>query len=235
MRLSSVLWPLFFLSHWLLCGFIAWHLFAKVDFAYPLAYQALNIEEHIQTYGPQNRYRDGFANTDEAQHLRLFAEINQAIHQDPAALADITYTTEAGSAELLLRRDEVIHLQDVARLVEGVYTLGWACLALSLLSVLILHFRRSPLPRARNIIAVFTGVISLACISVLLIGPKKVFYTLHTWVFPPDHPWFFYYQDSLMTTLMKAPDLFGFIAVLLLLLWMALWGISLPILVRLWR
>jgi hypothetical protein len=39
-----------------------------------------------------------------------------------------------------------------------------------------------------------------------------VFYALHDWIFPPDRPWFFYYQDSLLTTMMKAPDLFGAIA-----------------------
>ena len=31
---------------------------------------------------------------------------------------------------------------------------------------------------------------------------------MHEMVFPDDHQWFFYYQDSLMTTLMKAPDIF---------------------------
>jgi hypothetical protein len=38
---------------------------------------------------------------------------------------------------------------------------------------------------------------------------------MHVWVFPADHQWFFYYQDSLMSTLMKAPYLFGYIAVAL--------------------
>lgn len=45
------------------------------------------------------------------------------------------------------------------------------------------------------------------------IGPTRVFYTLHEWVFPSDHQWMFSYQESLMTTLMKAPDLFAAIAV----------------------
>jgi hypothetical protein len=46
----------------------------------------------------------------------------------------------------------------------------------------------------------------------VLFGPVNVFYKLHTWIFPADHQWFFYYQESLMTTLMKAPDIFGGIA-----------------------
>jgi hypothetical protein len=42
-----------------------------------------------------------------------------------------------------------------------------------------------------------------------------VFYGLHTWIFPPGHAWFFYYQDSLMTMMMKAPELFAYIALTL--------------------
>jgi hypothetical protein len=41
-------------------------------------------------------------------------------------------------------------------------------------------------------------------------------------VFPEGHQWFFYYQDSLMSTLMKAPYLFGYIALALLVLTLAL-------------
>ena len=44
------------------------------------------------------------------------------------------------------------------------------------------------------------------------------FYALHEWIFPDNHQWFFYYQESLMTVLMKAPDLFGAISVLIALL-----------------
>jgi hypothetical protein len=43
-------------------------------------------------------------------------------------------------------------------------------------------------------------------------------------VFPPGHAWFFYYEDSLMTTLMQAPHLFGFIAVAIGVLALALFG-----------
>ncbi len=56
----------------------------------------------------------------------------------------------------------------------------------------------------------------LAMVVWLLIsGPEAVFYQFHIWLFPADHEWFFYWQDSLMSTLMKAPVLFGGIAVVL--------------------
>lgn len=56
------------------------------------------------------------------------------------------------------------------------------------------------------------GFSALTTITLILFGPTKMFYWLHTKIFPHNHQWFFYYQESLMTTLMKAPDLFGFIA-----------------------
>ncbi len=50
---------------------------------------------------------------------------------------------------------------------------------------------------------------------VLVIGRARCFYQFHVWIFPDDHQWFFYYQESLMSTLMKAPVLFGYIAAVL--------------------
>ena len=54
--------------------------------------------------------------------------------------------------------------------------------------------------------------------GLLTLGGKAVFYQLHIWIFPANHQWFFYYQDSLMSTMMKAPDLFAYIAISLSLL-----------------
>lgn len=232
--LSRILWPVFLLGHWLSCGFIAWILLAQIDFAYPQAYQALNINQHIAQYGPENRYRDHFADTAKQQHLELFGQINAAIHHAPDKLATITFTPSNGDTQTLLRRDEVLHLTDVAHLIDGVYALGYASLVAMLLGGFLLGRQRSPLPRPKKVVASVCGSIAAIVAVVFIVGPKKVFYYLHTWVFPPEHPWFFYYQDSLMTTLMKAPDLFGFIAALLLALWLMLWGASLFIITRLW-
>ena len=48
----------------------------------------------------------------------------------------------------------------------------------------------------------------LCGIVIFAVGAHDVFKAMHEMVFPDDHQWFFYYQDSLMTTLMKAPDIF---------------------------
>jgi hypothetical protein len=82
-------------------------------------------------------------------------------------------------------------------------------------------------------LTVCAAVLAVAVIAVLLIGPKTVFYTLHTWVFPAGHAWFFYYQDSLMTTLMQAPNLFAGIAAEVLLLTVTLFALLITFAARL--
>src|SRR5690606_31330472 len=205
-----------------------------VDFIYPGAYHWLGIETHIAEFGPQNRHRQDFAETSAAQHKALFAEINRAIHRDPTTLETITYTTASGQTYPLLHRDEILHLTDVARLIDGVYWLGFTALALTLLTVAGLLRGGAVFPRARAVVAGTLVIIVSIGALFLAMGPKQRFYHLHVWIFPHDHPWFFYYQDSLMTTLMKAPDLFGVIAIILLSLWLLLWGLSLWLLVRYW-
>jgi len=59
---------------------------------------------------------------------------------------------------------------------------------------------------------VLAGGLALASFDV---GEGGLFAWLHEQVFPPGHQWFFYYQESLMTTLMKAPHLFGPVALAL--------------------
>ena len=50
---------------------------------------------------------------------------------------------------------------------------------------------------------------TLSILSFSVFGFTDIFYYLHTVVFPNNHQWFFYYQESLMSSLMKAPDLFA--------------------------
>lgn len=234
MRINSPLWIVFLLGHWLSCGFIAWNLLASVNFGYATAYDWLDIDQHIATYGPQNRNRQDFETTDKDQHLDLFAQINHAVHSAPQQLYTIEFQPAKGPSQTLLTKPEAVHLTDVAILIDKVFILGWISLGATFIGVLPLWRRRARLPRPSRVFASVVGSVVVAMAIVFAVGPKKVFYYLHTWAFPPEHPWFFYYQDSLMTTLMKAPDLFGFIAAILLGLWLLLWMATLLIITRLW-
>jgi hypothetical protein len=203
----SLLWSAFFL---------AWVTLVPVDFGYGWLYERLAIAEHIERYGPQNLYKQGFEHTDRQHRLALFGEIVTAIHQRGAGLAELSYPGPGGRSVTLLREPERIHLQSVARLIETLRWISYAMLGLLIVSVALLWRMRRPLPAARRVLGVTLALVALTALMVLALGPERVFNTLHTWIFPAGEQWYFYYQESLMTTLMKAPDLFGAIALLLL-------------------
>ncbi|MGK0673933.1 MAG: DUF1461 domain-containing protein [Halothiobacillaceae bacterium] len=195
---------------------LAWLLLAKVDFLYPVAYRLLDIPATLNTFVPQNRHgRQDFIRTDAAEHARLFAAMAEAVRHGGKGLEELRYHDPQGR-ELgrLLTRDEVTHLRDVAHLVErgeraGLLALvGWAVFAL------LLGLKHVPLPSAGRLLAGSVASLAVLAGASFVLGPVEVFYALHRWVFPPDHPWFFYYQDSLMSSLMQAPNLFGFIGAL---------------------
>ena len=199
----------------LLAGFwLTWAGLSQANFAYPLAYEWLDIRGHIATFGPQNRYRFGYHTLKDADHQAHFAAIVDAIHHNGQGLEGLAYTTADGRHSSLLRPAEILHLQDVSRLVTHWWRVGLGATLLWLTGMVWITLRRWPPPSPARVAAAGLALTALVTASVLLIGPVKVFYAAHDAVFPPGHEWFFYYQDSLMTTLMKAPDLFGFIAVL---------------------
>jgi len=201
----------------LICSvFISWVLLAQVNFAYPALHWSMNIEQHIDKYGPQNRYRDQFEITDKPEQVRLFAAIVDSIHNQGSGLEDLTYHSPSGEPiDTLLRKPEVIHLQDVSHLISTFYSVSIVFILLTCLCIGIFKYQNTRLPSLKQQAIGILGFSILCFAIVMLIGPVNVFYALHEWVFPDNHQWFFYYQESLMTVLMKAPDLFGAITVLI--------------------
>ncbi len=106
----------------------------------------------------------------------------------------------------------------MANLIEKLKYAGGAISLIWVIVSLVFIYRRIPFPKLFQQSISMIAVIAICGFGVILIGPVKVFYQLHEWVFPDNHQWFFYYQESLMTILMKAPDLFGGIAILLIVL-----------------
>ena len=220
---APLVWCLVLISQLIVGALIAWQILAQTHFAYPLAYDALAIDEHITRFAPKNRFRPHFETTDKEQHLQLFAEIGEAIQDHGNGLADITYVTSTGRKIQLLRKAEVIHLQDVANLVDFFYLVAGISVVVLLVSLVTAWKLSLRFPGVKAIALGIVAVIAAVSLPLLVIGPKKVFYWLHVQIFPPEHEWFFYYQESLMTTLMKAPDLFGFIGALLGVLGLVFW------------
>ena len=225
-------WPVFFLTHFLVMALLAWHLVAQIHFAYPIGYRLLGLEQHIAEYAPLNRYKKDFESTTKEDHWRLFGEISDAVQNSGHGLRNISYKTSNGKLTALMHEAEIIHLQDVANLIDVFYLTGigagiiWLCL------LIVARVYTLALPSLHRVSLGFLGTLLSISVLVLLIGATKIFYWLHTKIFPENHQWFFYYQDSLMTTLMKAPDIFAFITLVLLILLIICWGFSYWIMTR---
>lgn len=224
--LRCCFWPAFFFSHFIATTLLAWHLLAQVHFVYPLGYQLLGLESHIAEYAPMNRYKDNFEQVSKEDHWRLFGEISDAVQNNGKGLEDIQYPLKNGQSIALMHKAEIIHLQDVANLINVFYLVGIICGVTWLCLLGTAKLIKLTPPSLSKVSLGFVGAILSTSVLILFIGAKKVFYWLHIQIFPDNHQWFFYYQDSLMTTLMKAPDIFAFITVVLLALLVGLWGAS---------
>lgn len=216
---QNIIWFLFYYAL-LVCSFAtSWLVHKQINFAYPAWYQVLQIQNHIDEYAPQNKFqKQSFQTTSPKQHISLFAQINTAIHQNGIGLESIRYRGENQYSQQLLTQAEIVHLKDVASLINTLSLISIAHLIMCILLVIYIKQCRVNRPKATAILAT-TTISALTLIGTLLIyGFEQVFYQLHQWVFPKNHQWFFYYQDSLMSTLMKAPDLFAYISMTLTLL-----------------
>lgn len=221
---AALPWAGLFVFSFLAALFVAWHLLASVNFLYGAWYDVLDIDQTIATYGPRNRHRQGFAQTDKREHQRLFGAIVTAVHDDGSGLEALSYhdpqNNDLGS---FLTDPEIVHLRDVAQLINKVNVTGTAAIAVVLVLLSLIVVRGLPPPSLVRFhisaAAVLTAVVALT----LGLGAKETFYTLHEWVFPPDHQWFFFYRDSLMSTFMQAPNLFSYIAIALAVLTLVLY------------
>jgi hypothetical protein len=199
---------------------LSWQALAKVDFLYSVWYPALSIEEHIRFYAARNETgRQNFVLTTPEEHHRLFGALVQGVHGRGKPLEQIVYRNADGEVlGTFLHADEVGHLRDVAVLVQRLLFAGWTITAVAVLLVLLQGRRGIWLPPFTRVMLGYGIVLAGSGVVIALVGPKQVFDGLHEWIFASGHPWFFYYQESLMTTVIKAPDIFAAIASV----WMAL-------------
>jgi hypothetical protein len=192
---------------------LSWLVLAQMNFSYGFWHDNAGIGAAIDEYGPSNLYRQGFHLTSREQRVDLFAGINRAIHKGGEGLAELTYRVPGHATQTLLRELELVHLQDVANLIDQATYAALAALIIWL--GLLIYYTKvgQPIPSLK--LQLIGTVLFMLAVGVLVavIGPVEVFYGLHELLFPDGHQWFFYYQESLMSTMMKAPELFGWIAV----------------------
>jgi uncharacterized membrane protein len=218
--LQSITFGVYTISSLICAIFISWVLMASIDFAYPVLHDTMDISQHTEKYGPQNRYRNHFENTDRDERIRLFSKINHAIHLQGQGLAQIKYHDKNTQQEIntLLHTSEILHLKDVAILIDVFRYTAMGAFIIWLGLVFLLYKKGISPPNIKQQTISTLGIIAVCTVIILLIGPVNVFYAFHELLFPANHKWFFYYQESLMTILMKAPFLFGYVAILITLL-----------------
>ncbi|MEE9325745.1 MAG: DUF1461 domain-containing protein [Cocleimonas sp.] len=211
-------WSLFLLLSFIVTLPVSWWVLTKVDFFYPTLHDVINIDEHIKKYGPRNQMdRLDFEISDKQTRVELFHGIVEAIQNKGEGLEQLSYQNKQKQSVQLLTNAEIIHLQDVANLLDTLKSVVIGAVLLWLVLILFIFFRRLKTPSTKQLL-LNSMLILLICSGILLLGPEKIFNQLHIWIFPDNHQWFFYYEDSLMSTMMKAPDLFGYIAAMWVLL-----------------
>ncbi len=199
--------------------FIAWQTLSGVNFGYSSLYDWLDIEQTVQEFAPKNQYKQNFELTVKADHIRLFQDIVTAINNHGNGLTEITYVdSKLNQNTPLLHNAEVVHLQDVANLIDSLSQVtAYLLFIFVILLTLIYRFGEWQFPPLLYSLGGTLGICLFAVLVIIVAGAENLFYQWHVLVFPENHQWFFYYHESLMTTLMKAPDIFAYIAVFLVL------------------
>ncbi len=216
----------FFLSISLFCVsfFIAWQICVKTNFLYAVWYEIIEIDKTISTYAPKNKNRQGFEQTSKQEQVRLFSGIVSGIQKKGKGLNELKYKNSSGKViDRLLTDAEIIHLNDVAILVSNFKYLAIIGGLIALIAFVLMLVLNTNLAKFKFHLIGALGLIAIIVILILIAGPTKIFYAGHELIFPNNHQWFFYYEDSLMSTMMKAPALFAPIACELLVLTIALW------------
>ena len=202
----------FAVSSLLIAFGLAWATLYQLEFSYGRWHDVGGIGAAIEKFGPQNYYRFGFAETTKEQREELFQQISYAVHHDGEGLADISYQVPGYPRQTLLTTDEVLHLGDVAVLVNKVKWLVVAGTVCWLLIIFYYYHNGIRPPSVLNQLLAILGLMVVFVLVLIAVGPTKAFSKMHEWVFPPGNPWFFYYQQSLMSTMMWAPRLFAWVA-----------------------
>jgi uncharacterized membrane protein len=220
----NVCWSL---SLWLLCLTVVWIALAQQSFFYKQWYQLLDIDKTITEYAPLNRFgRENFVETNAEEHARLFEVITQAVHQQGNGLSAIEYNLSDEKSAVLLTADEVIHLQDVANLIATATIVMKVVAMIFIFSSLLMRYKEIAITPLKRQWVYAGGLMAVLLVFSLAVGVESLFYWLHTIVFPDNHQWFFYYEDSLMSTLMQAPNIFLPIGIVWLIATCVLWSIA---------
>jgi len=216
------------------CLYVSWQVLSRANFLYDQIYEHNDLEAHVNEFAPLNRNgKESFALTTKAERVRVFNDIAREINVGGGGLGTITYTPEgADAATPFLVEAERDHLQDVTNLVSSLKAIG-AVIASLLIAFygFCWYYKVSRYQYFWRPSGVFVSLFQIATVAALCVaitfalGPQHTFYLLHEWAFSDKAQWYFYFEDSLMTTLM--PEIvFSNIAALLGILTVLTWLVA---------
>lgn len=208
---SHSFWFLFLLLTFVVTLPITWWGLAKVNFFYGPLHDATGIDKHIETYAPRNRFnKKDFEKTTKQVRVSLFNDVVKAIHNNGVGLDSLVFENNQNQNVKLFTDAEITHLKDVAVLLNKLKPVILSLIIIWALVLIWLISKRIKLPSAKRLITMSFIWVVIALL-ILMLGPEKIFNQLHIWAFPKDNQWFFYYEESLMSTMMMAPYLFAYI------------------------
>jgi len=245
------LWFVLFPCLLLVSFYLSWTSLSYKGFMYDVLYDNTKLATFIDLYAPHNRYKKGFELTDREERIRLFETIlnnidisayqvdtkkpQESMNQVEESLMSIQYHSPQGKAiDYLLRDSEVEHLVFVSQLIGQLKKISGFALMLATILLFFIFIKSIPLPKLSSLLISYAIMLVSILLAIAVIGPLNIFVYLHESFFD-GHQWFFYYQESLMTTLMMAPDLFAYFAVIwsILAVWLfiflsfaSVWGLK---------
>ena len=183
------------------------------------------IESHIAEFAPQNRQnRINFELTSKNERIRIVGKILRTVNSKGVGLETIKYfNTDGVPVNLFLTLAEVDHLEDVSVLVHFMNSIAFILIIIFIIIFSLAWRYKTTTPSLLMLTCNMVGFVIIATGCIIFIGPQIVFNELHEWVFADKSEWHFYYQDSLMTTLLKAPDTFATMAILMTAIALIFW------------
>ncbi len=213
MKYPSFAWLLLFPGLLVISLYLSWQVLASQNFLYGFFYDHTELEEFIEYFAPMNRYKPEFQYTNREERIRLFSEVLKSVEDEGKGLEKIVfYSSQGKRLGVLFHEREINHLRLVSSLIEKFKWFAYLNFFIVFCCIWIILGRRIQAPEAQRIVIAYTGLLIVVIALVMLISPARIFTLFHQIFFPETDQWFFYYQDSLMTTLMMAPKLFGYFA-----------------------
>jgi hypothetical protein len=208
-----------------ICLVLSWHFLSKANFFFDTLYDMHQIESHIAEFAPQNRQnRINFELTSKNERIRIVGKILRTVNSKGVGLETIKYfNTDGVPVNLFLTLAEVEHLKDVSVLVHLMNSIAFILMIIFIIIFSLAWRYKTTTPSLLMLTCSMVGFVIITTGCIIFIGPQIVFNELHEWVFADKSEWHFYYQDSLMTTLLKAPDTFATMAILMTAIALIFW------------